>query len=242
MLTVQDGEPLPHPCPEISKRTIPMAGILVDVYGLAELHSNPSGKVACLWLHHARTRRKETMGDFACRSVSAWNKRREELVPAPHSSSSDGDGKGKRPAAAATGDRGLIALAFDHRNHGTRLVDERANGAWRAGNERHATDMMGMISGMVEDTRGLMDVVEGYLLADHGGGEDEDKKGEEVVEMEVDMHLVCGKSLGGHSAWQMMFREERVEAGVIIVGCPDYMRECFSTFPFRDFTWTGVPC
>lgn len=43
----------------------------------------------------------------------------------------------------------------------------------------------------------------------------------------IDQHLVLGVSLGGHSAWQTMFREERVEAGVVIIGCPDYMGESF---------------
>lgn len=37
--------------------------------------------------------------------------------------------------------KGLIAVAFDQRNHGTRLVDPLANEAWRQGNPRHAQDM-----------------------------------------------------------------------------------------------------
>lgn len=35
----------------------------------------------------------------------------------------------------------MIAVSFDQRNHGSRLVDEVANAAWRQGNERHAIDM-----------------------------------------------------------------------------------------------------
>lgn len=37
--------------------------------------------------------------------------------------------------------KGLIAVSFDQRNHGSREVDKIANEAWRGGNERHAQDM-----------------------------------------------------------------------------------------------------
>lgn len=133
------------------------------------------------------------MGDFASRTVAAWNERRK--------------------ASAIAAGRGLVALAFDQRNHGTRLVSEIANRSWKAGNETHAIDMMGAIRGMVEDTRGLMDVVEGYLGCAGAEG------------AVVDGHYVMGRSLGGHSAWQLMFGDERVTAGVIVIGCPDYMGE-----------------
>lgn len=102
-----------------------MTGLQVDVYGLDELP--PSVKhVSCLWLHHPRTRSKEDMADIAARCVGAW---------------------GQKGSAS----RGLIGLAFDQRNHGSRLVDEKANGAWRQGNEMHAQDMFGVIAGTVAD-------------------------------------------------------------------------------------------
>jgi dienelactone hydrolase len=34
-----------------------------------------------------------------------------------------------------------------------------------------------------------------------------------------------GVSLGGHAAWQVLFNDPRVTAGVVIIGCPDYMSE-----------------
>lgn len=40
---------------------------------------------------------------------------------------------------------GLIAVTFDQRNHGTRLVDARSNEDWRSGNDSHALDMFGII-------------------------------------------------------------------------------------------------
>ncbi len=39
------------------------------------------------------------------------------------------------------GRTGLIAVAFDQRNHGSREVDTVANQSWRDGNVRHAQDM-----------------------------------------------------------------------------------------------------
>jgi len=41
----------------------------------------------------------------------------------------------------------------------------------------------------------------------------------------IEQHLVMGVSLGGHAAWQVLFNDPRVTAGVVIIGCPDYMRK-----------------
>ncbi|KAF4978996.1 hypothetical protein FZEAL_4727 [Fusarium zealandicum] len=167
---------LPPP-PAVSKKTLPMAGLLVDVYGLDELPSNTP--VTCLWLLHPRLRTRERMLDIASRTIAAWN--------------------------ARSSNRGLIALAFDMPNHGTRLVSESANLAWDGGNASHALDMMGMVKGGVADMHGLMDLAAGYLGR------------------EVDGHVCLGWSLGGHSAWQAWFGEDRIDAAVVVVGCPDYM-------------------
>jgi hypothetical protein len=43
----------------------------------------------------------------------------------------------------------------------------------------------------------------------------------------IDQHIVLGISLGGHAAWQVLFSDDRVTAAVVIIGCPDYMREYF---------------
>ena len=168
---------LPPP-PKVSVTTIPMAGLLVDVYGLEELQ--PSAPVSCLWLLHPRTRTRARMRDIACRAIAAYNSR----SPKPS--------------------HGLIALAFDMPNHGTRLVSEAANHAWKDGNERHAIDMMGMVKGGRLDMSSLMDVVEGYL------------------ERDVKGHVCLGWSLGGHAAWQSWVCEDRLDAVVVVVGCPDF--------------------
>ncbi|KAJ0374451.1 hypothetical protein COL26b_007366 [Colletotrichum chrysophilum] len=152
--------------PTVSKSTILMSGLLVDVYGLEELAPLRPTAVSVLWLYHGRGRAKEDMGAFASRIVSQHN-------------------------AAATFSpatkRGLIAVAFDQRNHGSRLVSDKANESWRGGNERHAVDMYAMVAGMVSDTSGLMDVVEGYLKSELGGGAG-------AGEWRVDQHVALGRS------------------------------------------------
>ncbi|CAI6097634.1 unnamed protein product [Clonostachys chloroleuca] len=172
---------LPPP-PAVSTTTIPMAGLLVDVYGLDELPASPSAPVTCLWLLHPRTRTRGRMHDIAARTVKAWH------------------------GSPEAGKRGLVALCFDMPNHGTRVVSERANGAWAAGNDTHAIDMLGMVKGARADMSGLMDVVAGYLGREN-----------------VDGHVVLGWSLGGHAAWQAWLGEERVDAAVSVIGSPDFM-------------------
>ncbi|KAI1439156.1 hypothetical protein GGR50DRAFT_635165 [Xylaria sp. CBS 124048] len=173
--------------PAVSKTTMPIAGLKVDIYGLAELPETATS-LSCLWLHHPRLRNKDDMACVANEALAAF-----------YSSS-----------GSKTSTRGLIAVAFDQRNHGSRLISETANEAWRQGNPTHAQDMFGTVSGMVADTIHLLDVLEGYLF-------------EKLRGRHIDSNLVLGVSLGGHSAWQLLFAEPRVTAGAIVIGCPDYM-------------------
>lgn len=191
------------PIPTVSKTTLPIGGLQVDVYGLSEL-TPAITQVSCLWLHHPRLRRKEDMADTAHLIVSGFNHKAAKAAAA--------SGSGQKS------NRGLIAVAFDQRNHGTRMMDELSNEAWRQGNKRHAQDMFSTISGTVMDTIHLLDVVESYLFPERSqpGG---------PPPRRIDQNLVLGVSLGGHSAWQLLFSEPRVIAGVCIIGCPDYMRK-----------------
>ena len=62
---------------------------------------SPAAKaVSCLWLHHGRLRMKEDMAPTASLALSAWH----------------------RTSASST--RGLIAVAFDQRNHGSRKIND----------------------------------------------------------------------------------------------------------------------
>lgn len=178
------------PAPAVSMTTVAMAGLLVDVFGLDEL-PGPDGDApaTCLWLLHPRMRTRARMHDVARRAVHAWNQHRPQ---------------------SRTRRRGLVALAFDMPNHGSRLVSEAANQTWQGGNERHAIDMAGIVGAARADMSGLMDLVGGYL------------------ERQVDAHVALGWSLGGHAAWQGVFGEERLDAAVMVVGCPDFLGESAS--------------
>ena len=45
-----------------------------------------------------------------------------------------------------------------------------------------------------------------------------------TAERRLCKNIVCGISLGGHAAWQCIFLEPRITAGISVIGCPDYIR------------------
>lgn len=122
----------PTPPPPVSRQTFVIGGILCTVYGLEELETLKSQlhakSVACLWLLHPRLQKQACMAPVADTIIGDWNKKIE--------AGNTGYTKTKPP--------GLIAVAFDQRNHGTRLIDNVVNETWRKGNERHAQDMFSM--------------------------------------------------------------------------------------------------
>lgn len=122
-LKTLDTASQPQSPPSISKVTLTVAGIAITVFGLDELPPRAS-EVACLWLMHPRLATQERMSGIASSAINDWNRRIR-------------DGR----TGATTSTKGLIAVSFDQRNHGTRLVDPLANEAWRQGNPRHAQDM-----------------------------------------------------------------------------------------------------
>ncbi|CAL5866606.1 uncharacterized protein PFLUO_LOCUS815 [Penicillium psychrofluorescens] len=170
----------------VSQKSYAIAGIQVTVFGLDELR--PQAKdVACLWLLHPRLATQERMTGVAESALSDWNGRIKDS-----------------PSA-----KGLIAVSFDQRNHGTRLVDPLANEAWRQGNPRHAQDMFSIFQGTARDTSLLMDYLASFIFPN---GE------HTIIE-----NLVLGVSLGGHAAWSCLLHDPRITAGVVIIGCPDYI-------------------
>ncbi|KAI1081496.1 hypothetical protein F5B20DRAFT_67394 [Whalleya microplaca] len=199
------AQPTPSAVPTVSKTPQPLtiAGLQVDIYGLAELPESALS-ISCLWLHHPRLRAKEDMADIAHQVLSTYH----SSSPSPR--------------------RGLVAVAFDQRNHGSRRVDARANESWRKGNRTHAQDMFGTVSGTVVDNVHLLDALEGYLFgAGHGPAALRDGsvgEGQGRGRRRIDQNIVLGVSLGGHSTWQLLFADPRVTAGVAVLGCPDYMR------------------
>lgn len=101
----------------VSAKTFHIAGILTTVHGLEELPSS-CNTISCLWLLHPRLANKEMMAPVAASMINEWNKTRED-----------------------SSNRGLIAVSFDQRNHGSRAADKLSNEAWNAGNPRHAQDV-----------------------------------------------------------------------------------------------------
>ncbi|KAK7965117.1 hypothetical protein PG988_010121 [Apiospora saccharicola] len=200
------GDPSQQP-PQVSKTTIPVTGLLVDVYGLEELPAGATA-VSCLWLHHGRLGNKNDMATIAALALSAWHAR------------------ARSNSTSSSSSRGLIAVAFDSRNHGARLAHKESNDAWRDGNKTHAQDMFGVVTGGVVDMAHLMDTLEGYLFGNGASGPGKIQVAALNSRRQgglIDQHLALGVSQGGHTTWQAMFAEPRLSAGVVVIGCPDYM-------------------
>ncbi|KAF2133748.1 alpha/beta-hydrolase [Dothidotthia symphoricarpi CBS 119687] len=174
--------------PAVSSQTHTIAGILVTVHGLSEVPSSAS-QIACLWLLHPRLQTRETMAPIASQIISTWN-------------------TSNKPTSTH---KGLIAIAFDQRNHGSRQVDALHNQAWREGNPRHAQDMFSCYHGTATDTSHLLDYIESYILTT-------------PTSPRITQHLALGISLGGHAVWHCLLADPRITAGVVGIGCPDYTR------------------
>ena len=111
------------PKQQVSKKVLPISGILCAVYGLEELP--PQAKeVSCLFALHARGVTMASMEHMAMMAVADWNQRLAEGRVEP-----------------SERNKGLIAVCFDQRNHGSREIDRVCNEAWRNGNPNHAQDM-----------------------------------------------------------------------------------------------------
>ncbi|KAF2654315.1 hypothetical protein K491DRAFT_693960 [Lophiostoma macrostomum CBS 122681] len=175
--------------PAVSAQTITIAGILVTIHGLTELPPSTTS-VACLWLLHPRLQTQATMTPIATQVLRAWHARSSNPSPST---------------------KGLIALSFDQRNHGTRLVDPLHNEAWRQGNPRHAPDMFSSFHGTATDTSHLISHLSSYILHTRSAPP-------------ITQHLCLGVSLGGHAAWHCVLSDPRISAAVVVIGCPDYTR------------------
>ncbi|KAJ5885298.1 hypothetical protein N7495_009808 [Penicillium taxi] len=183
MKTLDIGRPKPAP---VSRKVYAIAGITVTVFGLEELQLEASD-VACLWLLHPRLATQDRMADVAASTIIDWNIKSKDNLSS----------------------KGLIAVSFDQRNHGPRMVDPLANEAWRQGNPRHAQDMFSIYQGTARDTSLLMDYLAAYVFPDG--------------KHEISQNLVLGVSLGGHAAWSLLLHEPRMSAGVVIIGAPDFL-------------------
>jgi len=107
--------------------------------------------------------------------------------------------------------RKLWVVTLDHRNHGQRLVDSKANRAWtdRVSNNLHAMDMYSIQMGTAQDVSFLIDFIPAYLFPND--------------DCKVDAWGVAGISLGGHSTWIALSIDPRITLGIPIIGCPNYL-------------------
>ncbi|KAK3114881.1 hypothetical protein LTR53_006339 [Teratosphaeriaceae sp. CCFEE 6253] len=189
----------------VSWRRYNIGGLLVTVYGLEELPQDVA-EVTCLWLLHGRGDTMDSMGYTAAGLLGAWHKKR---IP---------------------GQKSLIAVCIDQRNHGSRMIDNVANVSWKQGNPTHGPDMFNTFSGTASDLSLLIGQLPQYLPS------------------KIAEHICGGVSLGGHATWQLLVTEPRIRAGLVVIGCPDYIRlmtdrairgqlpTCMSTDPpGRDF-------
>lgn len=133
------------------------------------------------------------MAPIAAQMIRAWNERVTE-------------GRTGRPL------KGLIAVSFDQRNHGSREVDARANMAWRENNPRHAQDMFSCYHGTSLDASLLLTHLQSYIFSSASSP------------CRLTQHLVLGVSLGGHAAWHCILHDPRITAAVVTIGTPDYTR------------------
>lgn len=199
--TGSTSKSIPHP-PATSKVEHVISGLKTITYGLAEIPSSATD-ITCLWMLHPRLQTQECMAPFAAQFIKSWNSR-------PRSKS-----------------RGLIAVSFDQRNHGSREVSAIANEAWRSGNEKHAQDMFSCYHGTSTDTSQLLDHITSYVFPDASDTR------------EITQNIVFGISLGGHAAWHILMQDPRFSAAIIVIGCPDYTKLMFDRARLsKRKTWT----
>ncbi|HEX2950801.1 MAG TPA: dienelactone hydrolase family protein [Armatimonadota bacterium] len=98
-------------------------------------------------------------------------------------------------------DEGMVAIAIDQRNHGRRMVDQRANGGW---NSHHAADMYSSLVGTASDVSLLIDMLPACLG------------------LPVQKVGVTGGSMGGHASMVAMVLDQRITVGAPLIGSGDY--------------------
>ncbi|CAK7233979.1 hypothetical protein SBRCBS47491_008793 [Sporothrix bragantina] len=107
----------------------------------------------------------------------------------------------QRPATR----KGLVLATFDNRNHGERAIDAISIADWNGGNQKHGQDMLSTMDGIVADVQTIMTFLESYVDG----------------QFAPTQFIIGGMSLGGHVSWDVLARDPRVDAAIIVVGCPD---------------------
>lgn len=156
-----------------------IGGLAVSVFGLDQLRSRSSAPtfVAGIIVMHGRTQAKKDVANI-CEALCENNG-----VSSPNH---------------------LIAVSFDQRNHGTRLLNAKKNDAWAQGNPTHSQDMFSVQYGTACDASYLLETAEAN------------------IGVKVDAWLISGVSLGGHATLLALARDARFKVGLPIIGCADF--------------------
>jgi len=168
--------------PEASRTDVSIVGLDLQVFGLAEIESNDL-PIACVIATHGRGNNATQMAHFAQGILG----RAVGLA----------SGKAKK--------REAIVVTLDQRNHGTRMVDPKANLAYDE-NPRHLYDMAATVVGGCHDVSLIIDFLAAYLFP----------HGERVIEE----FIPTGVSLGGNVTWRLTRYEPRVSISIPIIGLP----------------------
>ncbi|KIV78540.1 hypothetical protein PV11_06185 [Exophiala sideris] len=142
-----------------------------------------------------------------CVSVAASKILEPDLVFLLHGRTSDASALRDLGTAILAANPETLIVSFDQRNHGHRIVNPKANLTWADGNDRHAQDMFSIQYGTGVDVSQLIDLLPMFISPD---------------ERYAFRRIICvGVSLGGHATYHVLSNEPRVNAGVVIIGCPD---------------------
>ncbi|KAK4936003.1 hypothetical protein LTR10_023050 [Elasticomyces elasticus] len=149
-----------------------------------------------------------------CISVAFSKILNPDLVFLLHGRTSDAEALRDMGTAILAANPETLVVSFDQRNHGHRILNPKANLTWADGNDMHAQDMCLHLATQVSiqygtslDVSLLIDLLPMFISPD---------------ERYVFRHIFCvGVSLGGHATYHVLSNEPRVNAGVVIIGCPD---------------------
>jgi hypothetical protein len=175
------------PTDKVVSQTIFMAGVNVFAY-YREDKPNPfgedveSGHLKLLFLLHGREQSvARVTGPLACRVLEEYYKA-DQKIP-------------------------LIVFCWDHRNHGSRLVEPLRNLTWAEGDVNHGLDMLSIISAAVEELKLIVDYLPAALP---------------LFARFTVQKVVSGVSMGGHATIRSVAKYPELWDGAIpIVGCFD---------------------
>ncbi|KAG0700567.1 Alpha/Beta hydrolase protein [Suillus ampliporus] len=192
---------------EPSKQTLLVGGLIVDVYSHPSA-TDPTIPIHALFFLHGRLGSAQ-VPYFVNSIKTIFNVNYGSANPSPRK-------------------KDLIVVAFDHRNHGRRLVDNQRNFVWskdpKKNNDQHAVDLYTIQTGSAQDVSFLIDHLPSFLYP---------SRERTIVEWGMG-----GISVGGHSTWIALSREPRLKIGIPIIACPDFtkmmsQRAASSGVPFK---------